>query len=213
MRKHFSFFGLDSMKYLSQVLASCLALASFSAFADKSEYSALEYIKHNEVYNPEAVIPPQCYTKTEGTNNPCYACHQTYDYANKRPNIMNDGDLQGDYQFSDEGMRNSWKNLFVDRSNLIKGISDKAIIEYVSEDNYGQFNVHHQNAKQGQAMYIENLAYPEKAFDKQGMAKDNSHWVAFNYKPFPSTFWPTNGSTGDAMIRLPKAFREINGEF
>jgi hypothetical protein len=37
--------------------------------------------------------------------------------------------------------------------------------------------------------------------------------VAFNYKPFPSTFWPTNGSTGDAMIRLPKAFRELNGLF
>jgi hypothetical protein len=45
------------------------------------------------------------------------------------------------------------------------------------------------------------------------VAKDNSHWIAYNYKPFPSTFWPTNGSTGDAMIRLPNPFREKNGQF
>ncbi|MGB1220323.1 MAG: hypothetical protein ACPG43_02230, partial [Alcanivoracaceae bacterium] len=34
-----------------------------------------------------------------------------------------------------------------------------------------------------------------------------SGWVAFNYKPLPSTFWPTNGSTDDVMIQLPEAFR------
>ena len=45
------------------------------------------------------------------------------------------------------------------------------------------------------------------AFDGQGFARDGSHWVAFNYKPFPSTFWPTNGSTDDVMIRLPVQFR------
>ncbi len=28
------------------------------------------------VYNREAVIPPMCYTKTEGKYNPCYVCHQ-----------------------------------------------------------------------------------------------------------------------------------------
>ncbi|MGB1092571.1 MAG: hypothetical protein ACPGYX_10625, partial [Oceanobacter sp.] len=38
-------------------------------------------------------------------------------------------------------------------------------------------------------------------------AKDGSDWVAFNYKPLPSTFWPTNGSTDDVIIRLPEAFR------
>jgi hypothetical protein len=32
--------------------------------------------------------------------------------------------------------------------------------------------------------------------------------VAFNYKPLPSTFWPTNGSTDDVMIRLPEPFRQ-----
>ena len=28
------------------------------------------------VYNREAVIPPMCYTRTEGRHNPCYVCHQ-----------------------------------------------------------------------------------------------------------------------------------------
>ena len=31
--------------------------------------------------------------------------------------------------------------------------------------------------------------------------------MAFSYKPFPSTFWPTNGSTDDVMIRLPEPYR------
>ena len=126
---------------------------------------------------------------------------------------MNDGDLQGDYQFSDEGMINSWKNLFVNRSSLIKGISDAAILNYVNQDNYHNFAKTHANSPQSEAMYIENLAYPKKAFNALGVANDKSHWVAFNYKPFPSTFWPTNGSTGDAMIRLPKAYRERDKQF
>ena len=44
------------------------------------------------VYNPEAVIPPQCYTRTEGVFNPCYVCHQ--DHIPGRENRMNDSHLQ-----------------------------------------------------------------------------------------------------------------------
>lgn len=44
-------------------------------------------------------------------------------------------------------------------------------------------------------------------FDGQGFAKDGSAWRALRYKPFPGTFWPTNGSTDDVMIRLPWPFR------
>ncbi|HCK25842.1 MAG TPA: hypothetical protein DHW52_01490, partial [Alcanivorax sp.] len=54
---------------------------------------------------------------------------------------------------------------------------------------------------------IEGLQQGARAFDEQGFAKDGSHWVAFNYKPLPSTFWPTNGSTDDVMVRLPEPFR------
>ncbi|MGO2167998.1 hypothetical protein ACT3S9_16710 [Pseudoalteromonas sp. AOP31-A2-14] len=176
---------------------------------------ALAYMQHGEIYNPESVIPPQCYTKTEGTNNPCYACHQT-DHNNKnRPNQMNDGSLQGDYQFSDLGLKNHWKNLFIDRTELIGKISDEQIMSWVNQDNYSRFiNKLKANPDwQGEVAEVKNLAYPERAFDEQGFASDGSHWVAFNYKPFPSTFWPTNGSTGDVMIRLGKPFRELNGEY
>jgi len=54
---------------------------------------------------------------------------------------------------------------------------------------------------------LEGLHRAEEAFDEHGLARDGSGWVAFNYKPLPSTFWPTNGSTDDVMLRLPTAFR------
>lgn len=176
---------------------------------------ATAYMEHDEVYNAESVIPPQCYTKTDGINNPCYACHQTDKSDKNKPNQMFDGNLQGNYEFSDLGTKNHWKNLFIDRTELVKNISNEQILEWVNQDNYSEF-IAQQKVKedwQGEITPIENLAYPEKAFDKLGFAKDGSGWVAFNYKPFPSTFWPTNGSTGDVMIRLPEAFRTHQGVY
>ncbi len=105
-------------------------------YREGDDIPALAYIEHNEVYNPESVIPPQCYTKTEGVNNPCYACHQSYDSIEKRPNQMGDGTLQGNYEFSDVGLKNSWKNLFIDRTSLIANIDDATIKKYVEQDNY-----------------------------------------------------------------------------
>jgi hypothetical protein len=175
-------------------------------YTEGDDIPAVAYMEHGEIYNPESVIPPQCYTKTEGTNNPCYACHQSYDREQMRPNQMGDGTLQGNYEFSEVGLTNSWKNLFVDRTEMIKAISDESIAVWVDQDNY-------QSATTLPAsMKLDDLAIPADAFDKRGLAKDGSFWVAYNYKPFPSTFWPTNGSFGDAMIRLPKAFREVNGQ-
>jgi len=98
------------------------------------EFSASDYAEHNEIYNPEAVIPPQCYTKTEGKHNPCYVCHQSYKDRD-RSNQMQDGTLQGSYEFSEVGLTNSWKNLFIDRSNMIQEISDQTILEYINQDN------------------------------------------------------------------------------
>lgn len=178
------------------------------------EFSAQDYLRANEVYNAESVIPPQCYTRTDQVNNPCYVCHQNYDRLAQRPNIMNDGDLQGSYAFSELGENNHWRNLFVDRQVSIAELDDATIDQYVVEDNYEPFiaALKAQGFK-GDIPALKNLAYPEKAFGEYGLAKDGSHWVAFNYKPFPSTFWPTNGSTGDVMIRLPTAFREHQGKY
>jgi len=161
----------------------------------------------NWVYNREGVIPPQCYTQTKGVNNPCYVCHQNA--REGRENTMNDGDLQIAYSFSDQGMTNHWKNLFQDRTQAVAAISDKAIMEWINQDNYTELPSRLQQAGfTGWIPDLANLSLGKKAFDEYGFAKDKSGWVAFNYKPFPSTFWPTNGSTDDVMIRLPEIFRQ-----
>lgn len=208
------------MKRLIISFACCLQLACSNEdaspeifeSANATSIPAMKYIEHGETYNPEAVIPPQCYTKTEGKHNPCYVCHQSYS-DKKRSNQMGDGGLQGSYDFSDVGLSNSWKNLFIDRTDDIKGISDNTILQYIDEDNYSPL-VQWMKSDQwsGVVPEIKNLAEGAAAFDEKGLALDGSMWVAFNYKPMPSTFWPTNGSTDDVMIRLPIAFYQVNGE-
>lgn len=158
------------------------------------------------VYNREAVIPPMCYTKTEGRHNPCYVCHQ--DQIPGRENAMNDAPLQAAYSFSDVGTHNHWKNLFEDRSAAVAQISDADIQAWVSSDNYSALAPRLRAANfRGWIPDLNDLQLAAEAFDEEGFAKDGSQWVAFNYKPFPSTFWPTNGSIGDVMIRLPEVFR------
>lgn len=171
----------------------------------------------NGSINEEAPIPPQCYTKTEGVNNPCYTCHQTYFKPNDtqyRTNLRNDGANQGLYNFSDEGEINSWKNLFVDRRKWIKKISNEQIANYVDQDNYSALAQNLKNQEwQGFIPDLKNYHLADKAFNERGIAKDGSGWVAFNYKPFPGTFWPTNGATDDVLIRLPAKFRQLNGQY
>lgn len=180
--------------------------------AQASVIPAIKYIEHGETYNPEAVIPPQCYTKTEGKHNPCYVCHQSYN-DKKRSNQMADGTLQGSYDFSDVGSTNSWKNLFIDRSEKINQISDQQILSYIDQDNYSPLITWMKSDEwTGVIPQITNLEKGAIAFDENGLARDGSMWVAFNYKPLPSTFWPTNGSTDDVMIRLPESFYHVNGQ-
>jgi hypothetical protein len=158
------------------------------------------------LYNAEGVVPPMCYTRTEIRNNPCYVCHQ--DSIDGRENMMNDADLQEAYSFSDVGMTNQWKNLFEDRRERVEAISDRAILDYIAGDNYSELPSRLREAGfKGWIPDLKNLHLGKDAFDGQGFAKDGSQWVAFNYKPFPSTFWPTNGSTDDVMIRLPEIYR------
>ena len=160
----------------------------------------------NTLYNAEAVVPPQCYTRTEAKANPCYVCHQ--DQIPERENKMNDRDLQAAYSFSDVGMTNHWKNLFEDKQSRIAAISDEEIQSYVNQDNYSELAGRlKEKGFKGYIPDLQNLQLGAEAFDAEGFAKDGSHWVAFNYKPFPSTFWPTNGATDDVMIRLAAPFR------
>jgi hypothetical protein len=210
---------LASLRFSGAALGP--ALCSFIAtMVLASSLSPLNALAAN-MENREAVIPPQCYTRTEGKFNPCYVCHQTHPEGT-RTNLMSDGVIQGLYIFSDFGETNRWSNLFKDRSAAIAEISDQAILEYVRTDNYqalldtyservsgeGQ-NPATEPEEQAYIPDLQGLGNAAGAFDERGLAKDGSGWVAFNYKPLPSTFWPTNGNFDDVMIRLPESFRRL----
>lgn len=174
----------------------------------EGSYDPLE-LARKQKGNPahrEAGIPAQCYTKTEGTSNPCWVCHTDSHY----PNSMSDFRLQAEYAFSDEGQQNHWTNLFVDHRPVMDDMSDAWIQSYVRADNYTPLR-----AALGQKAdfpgYLPDLDF-HRGFDEHGFARDGSGWRAFRYKPFPGTFWPTNGSTDDVLIRLPDAFRHLAGQ-
>jgi hypothetical protein len=171
-------------------------------------------VTSERITNREATVPPMCYTKTAGRHNPCYVCHQMYDRRGEdRLNELDDGDLQGSYNFSDIGVDNHWDNLFVDRRAWVDSISDEDIRAYVDADNYSGLAPRLRTAEFGGFIPdLEGYAEGASAFDERGLARDGSHWVAFNYKPFPGAFWPTNGATDDVLVRLPRPFRQLKGE-
>ena len=215
----FGIFSIFAIYFFEKYQDKTAAEFSITSLADGTELkipkkisrgkeAPIRPLEKDTIYNREAIIPPQCYTKHLGNHNPCMVCHQNYEYSS-RPNAMNDRELQSEYAFSEVGETNRWKNLFEDRSEAIKKISDQDVIDYIYTDNYSPLIESLKKTKdwEGPIPEIKNYHLGQRAFDDIGFAKDNSHWVAFNYKPFPSTFWPTNGSTDDVLIRLPEEFR------
>jgi hypothetical protein len=152
--------------------------------------------------NYEAAVPPMCYTATGGTSNPCWVCHT----RGQGRTFLDDGELQESYAFSETARTNHWTNLFVDRRPFIASISDDEILRWVRTDNYAPLRT---------AMAALPASYrgfrPDvelaRGFDEHGFARDGSGWRAVRFQPFLGAFWPTNGSTSDAFIRLPAAFR------
>jgi len=160
--------------------------------------------------NEEALVPSMCYTKHDQQHNPCYVCHQD-NILDGRATKIDDGVLQNEYIFSDFAQTNHWDNLFQDRTEKINKISDENILSYINEDNYSDLIEDlKSNDFTGYIPDLENFHKGAEAFAADGFAKDGSGWVAFNYKPLPSTFWPVNGSTDDVLIRLHKDFRQNN---
>lgn len=175
------------------------------------------------IYSTTAYIPSQCYTKTEdkngNINNPCYACHT----KGKVPNFLDDSDLQISYAFPEAALKNPFTNLFVDRSKAVSKISDKEIIEYIKKDNYKDGNNKIYLAEKLKSLpkewdydndgkwdgYIPDcyFNFDNEGFDRDAFGKYTG-WRAFAYYPFLGTFWPTNGSTDDVLIRLAPEFRE-----
>jgi len=189
-------------------------------------------LKSKNLYNQTAYITSQCYTKTVNSkdenilHNPCFSCHT----KNKEPNFtMQDEDLQEAYDFPSSAYKNPWSNLFKDRSKEVSNISDIEILNYIRKDNY-------KTAKNEIILKnkLENLSdkwdfngngkwdgyIPDVYFnfDNEGFDKDTkgkyTGWRAFAYYPFLGTFWPTNGSTDDVLIRLDKVFmQDENSKF
>lgn len=178
-----------------------------AVLAEPYDPLALARTTNKQIPHSEAGIPPQCYTKTEGTSNPCWTCHT----GTLHPNDMNDWTLQVSYAFSDEGTINHWTNLFEDRSRVMASISDTDVLAYVRADNYAVLRAAMTQAEKFPG-YRPDLDFAA-GFGEDGFARDGSGWRAFRYKPFPGTFWPTNGSTDDVLIRLPKEFQTRGGAF
>lgn len=169
-------------------------------------------ISYEKIINTQgAYITSMCYTKTQDekskrTFNPCYACHT----KGKVPNYYNDTNLQESYNFPPTMMKNPFSNLFKDRTKEIAKISDQAIRSYVKESNYMDSS--------GKIILDKILPSSWKGyrpdcyynFDKEGFDRDPEGdftlWRAFRYYPFLGTFWPTNGSTDDVLIRLDRRF-------
>ncbi len=185
------------------LLALALGAAIFAASTSDDDYDPTAEARASigRTKNYEAVIPPQCYTKTAGVANPCWTCHVDSEY----PNVMDDWSLQEEYAFSGFALTNRWSNLFVDRTEKMRAIADDDVLAWIRADNYAPLR---------RAMRrVED--YPgyrpdfdlHRGVDAEGFAADGSHWRAVRFKPFPGTFWPTNGAANDVYIRLPEAFR------
>lgn len=191
------------MKLFRRHLLHVAAWAFFiaPAFAENSaSYDPLAYARAQagKIVNREAVIPVQCYTMTDGVANPCWTCHTQANGHNQ----MDDWTLQLAYAFSEEGMTNHWQNLFLPE---VKIPSAAKVLAYVREDNYTPL-------RKALVSYSQSPVWKpdldiHAGFDEEGFARDGSGWRVLRFKPFPGTFWPTNGSTDDVMIRLPAQYR------
>lgn len=176
-----------------------------------------------EMQNEAAYIPSQCYTNTidinGGIHNPCYSCHQPSD----APNYSADDDLQLAYDFAAYAETNRWTNLFVDRTSQVTAISDEAIRAYIAIDNYRDADGNLILAQRlrdvptewdydGDGTWDGFIPDCWFNFDQEGFDRDpdgtDTGWRAFGYYPFLGTFWPTNGSTDDVLIRLPEGLRQ-----
>jgi len=191
-------------------------------------------LKTRSLYNDTAYITSQCYTITkedmgEGVSpkihNPCFSCHTD----GVRPNFLPDGETQTAYSFPDDAVKNPWSNLFKDRTYAVRLISDKQIMDYARTDNYfddeGNIKPAMKLADVPEEWDYDNNGHWDGyvpdcyfTFDNEGFdhRPGNAYtgWRAFGYYPFLGTFWPTNGSTDDVMIRLPAAFQTNNsGQF
>lgn len=182
-------------------------------------------IRARSLNNPLAYLTSQCFTQTrdaaDRVHNPCFSCH----HPSHEANYIDDGDIQLGYNFPGlpgGELDNPWVNLFKDRTAAVAGIGDAAMLAYVRQDNYRGGDgapllartlsqsfpvVWDANGNGRWDGYLPDAAFNFDAdgFDRQA-GGSYTGWRAFAYAPFLGTFWPTNGSTDDVLIRLAPAF-------
>lgn len=185
--------------------------------------SAATLLTQRALKNRAAYVPPQCFARTQGENgrrrNPCYVCHT----RSERPNYADDEDLQLSLKLPLADRVNPWMNLLsppVARSPLE---SDEEILGYVRQSNYFDRDGGIRLARRLQnlppdwdgshtgrwAGFVPDVSYrfDDKGFDRRSDGTP-SGWRAFGYYPFPGTFFPTNGSGDDILIRLDPALQQ-----
>lgn len=179
-------------------------------------------LRETRLSNPTAYIPAQCYVRTRGddgrVHNPCAACH----HAATAPNYIDDAELQLAYDFAAPARVNRWTNLEVDRTAAIAAAGTDDVLAWVREGNYfdadGDIALASTLAEvpagwdaDGDGSWSGYVPDCWFAFDAHGFDHDPTGaptgWRAYVAPPFPG-FWPSNGSAGDTMIRLPAAYRE-----
>jgi hypothetical protein len=210
-------------RYIKRVLAifTVTSLIGCSS-SDLDRAISIDFKSTKALNNKSAYITSQCYTKTfdnrGNSYNPCFSCH----INSEEPNYINDYALQESYDFSDYSKTNRFTNLFKDRTKDVAKISDEEILEYIRVNNYldksgnlilssklkeinSEWDVNSDGKWGG---YIPDCYFN---FDSEGFDIDRdgefTGWRAFGYYPFLGTFWPTNGSFDDVLIRLPIEFR------
>jgi hypothetical protein len=168
--------------------------------------------------NAVAYIPSQCFTKTRtesgAARNPCYACHG----RSQSPNYANDADLQTTLTIPPAALKNPWTNLFTPPVAKARATDDE-VLRYVRESNYFDRDGHIVLANPPASWDLDGdgawggfrpdvqFAFDDRGFDRRPDGSPTG-WRAFAYYPFPGTFFPTNGSTDDVLIRLAPVFQE-----
>ncbi len=165
-------------------------------------------------------IPAPCYANTGladgGARTPCWTCHQ----QPRAPNFVRDEDLQLAYAMPAPAAANPWTNLLAPAR---PPPSADEIVAWIRDDNWLD-----DDGSLSLARALRNLPdgwdsdgdgswdgfVPDLWFAADEGAWDHAPdgaltgWRSYVYHPLPGAFWPTNGSWGDAWIRLPEVYRQ-----
>jgi hypothetical protein len=201
--------------------SSALADAAPSAASLPAPPTGLLHVRR--LKNSIAYIPPQCFTKTRAEDgkakNPCYACHT----RSEAPNYVDDADLQVTLKLPVPAKENPWTNLLSPPIEHAPPMTDDEVLRYVRQSNYfdadGGITLARSlahlspdwdgngNGRWDGFVPDVRFAFDARGFDR-GADGTPTGWRAFAYYPFVGTFFPTNGSADDVLVRLAPPLRE-----